>query len=307
VGTGGGQMGQSRVNGIRLAQAAVAAALATALAACGGSSAPAGSSSTQTAQSGASPSGTAGATTASSTQFTPIVEPFDPGHPARSSPAPASCGGQQTTLAITQCFEDRTENTDAAIDTVQLAHYTSGSPSQRAAILAEDAAWLSARRPVCALAFHSGGTIDGINVASCLLDESIARLNAVKGVIPAEATLKATDNPNPSALAWYTTPAGSRIAMLDTQGDQSGGTIISWVIIGGADGFIINPRQFYFRDGSFTDQGVLQAPNPTSHRVATGVQYQFGIDYSHLSADPNAAKGAGGYAYAPGAPVAIWR
>src|ERR1017187_2133950 len=88
------------------------------------------------------------------------------------------CGGQQTTLAITQCFEDRTENTDAAIETVQLARYTSGSPSQRAAILAEDAAWLSARRPVCALAFHSGGTIDGINVASCLLDESTARLNA---------------------------------------------------------------------------------------------------------------------------------
>src|ERR1019366_675778 len=117
-----------------------------------------------------------------------------------------SCGGQQTTLAITQCFEDRTENTDAAIDTVQLAHYTSGSPSLRAAILAEDAAWLSARQPVCAVAFHSGGTIDGINVASCLLDESTARLNAVKGMIPAEATLKATDNPNPSALAWYTTP-----------------------------------------------------------------------------------------------------
>jgi hypothetical protein len=124
---------------------------------------------------------------------------------------------------------------------------------------------------------------------------------------PAEATLKATDNPNPSALAWYTTPAGSRIAMLDTQGDQSGGAVISWVIIGGADGFIINPSQFYFRDGPFTDQGVVQAPNPRSHRVATGAEYQFAIDYSHLSADPSAAKGAGGYVYAPVAPVAIWR
>ena len=203
-------MGQTHVNGIRLAHAAVAAALGTALAACGGSSAPAESSSTQTVRPGvspgASPSGTVGATTASSTQFAPIVEPFDPGHPARSSPAPASCGGQQTTLAITQCFEDKTENTDAAIDTVQLAHYTSGSPSRRVAILAEDAAWLSARQPVCARAFHSGGTIDRISVASCLLDESTARLNAVKGIIPAEARLKATDNPNPSALAWYTTP-----------------------------------------------------------------------------------------------------
>jgi hypothetical protein len=95
--------------------------------------------------------------------------------------------------------------------------------------------------------------------------------------------------------------------MLDTQGDQSGGAVISWVIIGGADGFIINPSQFYFRDGPFTDQGVVQAPNPRSHRVATGAEYQFAIDYSHLSADPSAAKGAGGYVYAPVAPVAIWR
>ena len=305
-------MGQIRVNGIRLAQAVVAAALAGGLAACGGSSSPAGSSSTQTAQStvspAASPSGTAGATTASSTQFSPIVEPFDPGHPARNSPAPATCGGQQTTLAIEQCFEDKTENTDAAIDTVQLAHYTSGSSSQRAAIVAEDAAWLSARRPVCALAFHSGGTIDGINVASCLLDESTGRLNAVKGITPPEATLKNTDNPNPDALSWYTTPGGSRIAMLDTQGDQSGGgPIIAWMIIGGAEGFVVNPRQFYFSDGSFTDPGVVQAASASSHRVATGVQYQFAIDYSHISADPNSAKGAGGYVYAPGTPVAIWK
>jgi hypothetical protein len=41
--------------------------------------------------------------------------------------------------------------------------------------------------------------------------------------------------------------------------------------------------------------------------VATGAEYQFAIDYSHLSADPSAAKGAGGYVYAPVAPVAIWR
>jgi len=79
------------------------------------------------------------------------------------------------------------------------------------------------------------------------------------------------------------------------------------VIIGGADGFVINPKQFYFQDGSFTDPGIIEPPNPAYHRVATGVMYQFAIDYSRLSHDPNATKGTGGYLYAPGTPVAVWR
>jgi hypothetical protein len=147
----------------------------------------------------------------------------------------------------------------------------------------------------------------GIDVAGCLLDESTARLDAVKGITPPEAMLKATDNTDPSALSWYTTPEGSRIAMVDTQGDNSGGAIIAWVIIGGADGFVINPSQFYFSDGSFVDHGVIQPPSPSFHRVAPETEYQFEIDYTHLSADPNASKGNGGYVYVPGTPVAIWQ
>jgi hypothetical protein len=41
--------------------------------------------------------------------------------------------------------------------------------------------------------------------------------------------------------------------------------------------------------------------------VAPGAQYQFTVDYSHLSSDPNSAKGSGGFVYAPGSPVALWR
>jgi hypothetical protein len=95
--------------------------------------------------------------------------------------------------------------------------------------------------------------------------------------------------------------------MVDTQGDNSGGAIIAWVIIGGAEGFVVNPSQFYFSDGSFTDHGVIQPPSPSFHRVAPGTEYQFEIDYTHLSADPNASKGNGGYVYMPGTPVAIWQ
>jgi hypothetical protein len=155
---------------------------------------------------------------------------------------------------------------------------------------------------VCAKAFHSGGTIDGIDVAGCLLAESTARLDAVKGTTPPEAKLKSTDNTDPSALSWYTTPEGSRIAMSDTQGDSTGGVIIAWVIIGGAKGFLVNPAQFSYVDGSFTDPGKVQAPSPSGHQVPPGAVYQFSIDYSHLSADP--AHGQGGWVYAPAPP---WR
>jgi uncharacterized protein YecT (DUF1311 family) len=294
--------------GRRVAQAAMLALLAGLAAGCSSSS-----SSTSNipvpvdtaASSSAAHAATGSASAAAS--FVPIVEPFDPGHPARVQSAPASCGSQSSTLAIEQCYQAKTENTDAAIDAVQLAAYSSGSPSQRTAILAQDAAWLAARGPVCQAAFNTGGTIDGISIATCLLDESTARLDAVKSITPTEAKLKSTDSIDPNDISWYTTPEGSRIGEVDTQGDQTGGVIIGWIIIGGADGFVVNPKQFYYVDGSFTDPGLIEAPNPTYHRVATGVMYQFGVDYSRLRQDPNEVKGTGGYVYAPGSPVASWQ
>ena len=134
-------------------------------------------------------------------------------------------------------------------------------------ILAQDRAWLAAREPVCAAAFNTGGTIDGISTAACLLDESTARLYAVRGVTAPVAELKGTDSTDPNQLSWYTTPEGSRIAEINTQGDQTGGAIVAWVIVGGADGFVVNPKQFYFRDGSFTDAGLVEPPDPAYHRV----------------------------------------
>jgi len=303
-----------RAGGRRLARTAIWVALAGSVAACS-SAAPGGTSSAPAAQATASPSGaaaagataSAGAASGSAAAFAPIVEPFDPGHPARNRPAPASCGGQAATLAAEQCYQAKTESTDAAIDAAQLTRFQSGSQAQRAAILADDSAWLAARQPVCAAAFQGGGSTAETDLAACLLDESTARLDTVQGIAPPEATLKATDNTDPRAFSWYTTPEGSRIAMVDTQGDGTGGAIIAWVIIGGADGFVVNPSQFYFSDGSFTDHGVVQPPDPSFHRVPPGTEYQFAIDYSHLSADPNAAKGTGGYVYVPGVPVAIWQ
>ena len=235
--------------------------------------------------------------------FVRIVEPFDPGHPARTETAPASCG-QGSTLVIEKCYETMTENVDAEIDTAQSARYARATEAGRAAILSQDSAWLAARGPVCDAAFSSGGTIDGISVAACLLDESNARYISVAGITPHEYQLKATDSMDPNALAWYTTPEGSRIAELSTQGDQTGGAVVSWIVVGGANGFVINPKQFFYMDSPFTDPGVVQGTDPAFHRVAAGKEYQFSIDYSKLAKDPNGNKG--GYVYAPGAPVAVW-
>jgi uncharacterized protein YecT (DUF1311 family) len=268
------------------------------LAGCSSSGASPGATATKTAE-----TGTKIAETAVVAPFVSIVEPFDPGHPARVETAPASCGSQSTTLAIEKCYETMTENVDAEINTAQAAKYAAATPAGRTTIVAQDSAWLAARGPVCSAAFTGGGTITGISVAACLLDESNARFISVQGITPHEYRLKATDSTDPNALSWYTTPEGSRIAELSTQGDQAGGAIVAWIVIGGAQGFVVNPKQFFYMDSPFTDPGVIQPPDPTYHRVATGKEYQFSVDYSNLAKDPN--KG-GGYVYAPGDPAAEW-
>ena len=129
-----------------------------------GSSGSSGSPGPAASSSPAAAGGTASAATAS---FVSIVEPFDPGHPARAESAPASCGGQSTAVEIERCYQAKTENVDAQID-------------------------------------------------------------------------------------------------------------------------------------------VAQPSTPSYYRVPTGKKFEFGIDYSKLAKDPNADKGAAGYLYAPGAPVAVW-
>jgi uncharacterized protein YecT (DUF1311 family) len=298
------------MHGTRLAVLTMSAIAVGVLAGCSSSSSPASGGATQSASAsgGVSSTPTTSATaTAPAVAFAPIVEPFDPGHPARALTTPASCGSLSTTLAIEKCYEDKAETYDAQIDLVQQNRYQSGNLAQQTAIGDDDTAWLEARQTVCAKAYQTGGTIDGINIAACLLDESTARLLGLRGTIPPEAMLKSTDSTSLSDVAWYTTPEGSRIGMIDTQGDSTGGVIIAWVIIGGWQGFAVNPAQFFFSDGAFTDKGILQPPaTAAGYRVAPGAQYQFTVDYSHLSSDPNSAKGTGGFVYAPGNPVALW-
>lgn len=304
-----GQVGRDRTTRRRRGTVLAGMAALAVLAGCStaASSSGSGGATTTTTGPASQVSGSASATSsASAAGFAYIEEPWDPGHPARPRSSPASCGSEQSTLDIETCYTAKAETTDVTIDAVQLSKYETASASAKAAILADDNAWLTARGPVCSKAFNTGGTLDQIVIAQCILDESTARLDAVRGITPPEAMLKSTDNIDPDQISWYTTPEGSRIGEIDTQGDQTGGVIISWIIIGGANGFVINPKQFYYQDGSFIDPGVVEPPVIAYHRVGTGQMYQFGVDYSKLRSDPNNGNG-GGFEYAPGTPVAIWQ
>ena len=311
--------GRHTTAGVKLVLTAAAAVGIGLLAGCSTASSSGGAGATQATTSATSAVGStsaaAGASSAAASTsasaspaaaFVPITEPFDPGHAARATSGPADCANQQTTLAIAQCYENKTETADAAIDAAQQASFASATAAQQAAMNTADSAWLAARPKVCARANDTGGTIDQINIASCLFDESTARLDAVKGTTPPEAVLKSTDSTVMSDVSWYTTPEGSRIGMMDTQGDQTGGVVIGWTVIAGASGFTVNPTQFFYSDGTFKDAGIIEGANPSGYHVAPGTEYQFSLDYSRLQSDPTKASTTGGFVYAPGAAVAVW-
>jgi uncharacterized protein YecT (DUF1311 family) len=297
------------MNGGKLAMAAVSAIGIGVLAGCTGSGSSTGSSATASSNSATAPAASATVTAPSSTiAFVPITEPFDPGHPAHTiQGGPTDCPSQQTTLTMTRCYEDIAETQDASTDAAQQARFASATAAQQAAINAADQAWLAARGTVCAKAYHTGGTIDQVNIASCLADESLERFYVVKNFEQPEAVLKVTDSQNPSDMSWYSTPDGSRIGLVDTQGDTTGGVIIAWTVIAGASGFVVHPAQFYYDDGYFKDAGIVERPHPAGHRVAPGTEYTFSIDYSAIPHDPYRALGAGGFVYASPMTGAVWR
>jgi uncharacterized protein YecT (DUF1311 family) len=235
--------------------------------------------------------------------FVPIVEPFDPGHPARTEPNRGNCYAYLSTIDIEQCFGIKTENTDAKIDAAQLVRFRRSTAAQQIAINTQDREWLAARLHVCEAVYNTGGSVNLIEIASCQLDESTARLYSVTRTAAPKAILPQTDFLDLSVLAYYTTLGGTRIGEIDTQGDETGGGVVAWIIVGGYQGFTVNPAQFYYKDGSFTDAGIVEPPNPRCHRVAPGAVYQFSIDYSTISQDPHARQGTGGFVYAPGGHV----
>ena len=138
-----------------------------------------------------------------------------------------------------------TENVDAEIDTAQSAKYASATRSgPGAAILSQDSAWLAARGPVCDAAFSSGGTIDGISARPAARREQ-RQVRLRGGDHPARVPAQGHRQHGPERAGLVHHARRVSLAELSTQGDQTGGAVVSWIVIGGANGFVMNPKQFF--------------------------------------------------------------
>lgn len=242
--------------------------------------------------------------------FQPIREVWANNAVAHRRDVAALCRHAVSTLAMETCAEARTENLDVAIDAIRAKAFRSArTVAAKVAINRDDAAWLANRIPVCLAGYAgaNGGTIVQVLVATCETAVSQARLTALQGRPAPTAQLSATANIDPTATEYATTASGTRIGAIATQGDQTGGVVISWTVIAGYKGFVVDPASFPYVDGSFVDRGVPYG-HPAGHRVAPGKEYSFGVDYSRLREDPNRRSGRGRYEYRAGTVVVgAWR
>ncbi len=100
-----------------------------------------------------------------SPHYVKIAEPF-------SAPGP-TCTKDDTTLAISSCILVRVVRVDHTVNALQKDRFDRARTSKaKKALLAKDAKWNAARVKGCAAAGHTGGTIDRITEAQCLLKSS---------------------------------------------------------------------------------------------------------------------------------------
>jgi uncharacterized protein YecT (DUF1311 family) len=266
------------------------------------------------------------ATTPSSSVFVPIPSLLGTG-PAQAAAEPiVDCGTEQSTVDMLACFSQTTENLDVKINQVQLARFQGATATNRAAILDDDASWLSARVTVCGAIPQTGGSLDRVSAASCRLNLTRARLYALQGGTVPVSHLTGGNGSDSTTIDYYATPNGSLIGLIGMAQSQDTPTATAgtfdWFVIGGYQGFVVHPEDFPFVDGSVVDHGTVQADarlNPfgsssaliqpvTGYRLATTESLSFSIAYPHRGADPNAANPTGRFQYESGGVVlADWK
>ena len=105
-------------------------------------------------------------------RYVKIREPFS---------RPGECVDDGTTLEMTACVLEQVIDVDSTIDALQVKRFERARVSQRQSILTEYAHWLKGRTRTCAAA-TSGGSIDQITVAECLLKASQERVETLNDV-----------------------------------------------------------------------------------------------------------------------------
>jgi len=103
-------------------------------------------------------------------EYVKIVEPF--GTPGRCDPA-------GTTIEMTACFLKKVVDIDYTVDVLQAQRFEYGtSANEGEAELRDDAKWLANRTKTCSENL-TGGSIDQITQAQCLLKVSTARVRSL--------------------------------------------------------------------------------------------------------------------------------
>jgi uncharacterized protein YecT (DUF1311 family) len=135
-----------------------------ALAACGSSSSPAASTSTP------AHAGSTTSPTAAPLPYVPIHEVFS---------APGRCREDGSTLEMMDCFLHQVVTADTTVDTLQKQRFDQAPASTRVTLLGDDATWLKGRQTTCSRNL-TGGTIDRVTTAQCLLRVSQARIKQLQ-------------------------------------------------------------------------------------------------------------------------------
>jgi uncharacterized protein YecT (DUF1311 family) len=102
-----------------------------------------------------------------------MVEPFSP---------PGTCDQNGTTLEISNCALEQVIDVDSTVNSLQQRRFEETPAAQQAGVLAEYARWLSGRTTKCRAKANTGGTVDAITAAQCLLRSSQDRVETLNDV-----------------------------------------------------------------------------------------------------------------------------
>jgi len=122
--------------------------------------------------------------------FAALALPLAFATPAAADPASPDCmANAQTTLEMSECAHADRTAADAELNRVYGQLLASlADAGERAALKKAERAWITFRDAHCAFATFSsrGGTIHGVEVASCLADTTRARTAQLREAIEAQ-------------------------------------------------------------------------------------------------------------------------
>jgi uncharacterized protein YecT (DUF1311 family) len=108
-------------------------------------------------------------------KYTFIDEPFSP---------PGTCNDSGTTTEMTNCVLEQIVDVDSTVNTLQQSRFERASSADKPGMLKEYARWATNRTARCKAGADadSGGSLDQVNAATCMLHTSQDRVETLNNV-----------------------------------------------------------------------------------------------------------------------------